>query len=438
MGNIQKFIDGSVVSIFGGWLVATLLSQHPESNLDRFRRLDDRFGNAVIPNWKFFAPNPAVEDVHILYRLASADLSEYSPWMECHTISPRKMSQAFWFPRRRFEKGIFDAHQTLVMGLASMGKGEENDTALREAIGDTSEMLNNYIRYNYTHSISETKEDWYWQQLMLVRFAGNDDAAKPIYDLILNYRAINKNRALDISPIFSCDSYFNENYDEVMRAVDPDADHAEWIARTVGQRLPQRILDIGAGTGRVLTQVASRFPNAKLFAIEPNEKFAQSLAGIDVDFFPGTVEEAFAKTATTDIDLAFVTYGSLQYISNLDELAESLKAVRRIMAPGGVVAVELFASEIYHAPVQPSPMSLRLDEELHTIGMSSLQYPDGMVEITTQIKRQSDGKTGVMKECVLPVTRQEAAEAVRTAGFSSVEIKLKGAYLRCTAKNMKL
>ena len=436
MGNIRKIIDGSVASIFGGWLVATLLSQHPESNLDRIRRLDDRFGNTIIPNWKFFAPNPAVEDVHVLYRLVSEDLSEYSPWEECHTISPRKMSQAFWFPRRRFEKGIFDTHQALVVGLASLGKGEENDAVLRRSISDTAEMLNNYIRHNYTRSISKTEKNWYWQQLMLVRFAGHDGAAKPIYDLILNYQAINTEQDSNISPAFYCDDYFNEYYDEVMKTVDPNVDHAEWISAAVSGQRPQRILDIGAGTGRVLAQVASRFPNAKLFAIEPDEKFSQSFADIDANFFSGTVEEAFTAEATMDIDLAFVTYGSLQYISSLSELTESLKTVRRMMTRGGIIAVELFASEIYHAPVQPSPMSLKLGEKPHTISMSSLQYPHGIVAVTTQIKRQSDGKTGVMKECVFPVTRQEAVEALHAAGFSSVQVNLRGAYLRCTAKNM--
>ncbi len=178
----RKFIDYSIASVFGGWLVATLLSQHPDPNFDRIRKLDNRFGNSIIPNWKFFAPNPAVEDVHILYRFANDDKTEHSMWEECHTISPRKWYQAFWFPRRRFEKGVFDAHQTIVVGKGNLANGNIDNLALHKAVDDTTEMLHNYIR-----SVSNPSEEWRWQQMLLVRFAGNIDDAQPIYDLITDY-----------------------------------------------------------------------------------------------------------------------------------------------------------------------------------------------------------------------------------------------------------
>ncbi len=55
-----------------------------------------------------------------------------------------------------------------------------------------------------------------------------------------------------------------------------------------------------------------------------------------------------------------------------------------MMTPGGIMAMELFASEVYYAPMQPSSIHLQLDGELHTISLSSLHYPHGVVAVTTQ------------------------------------------------------
>ena len=54
-----------------GWWVVTLLSQHAQRTFDRLRPLD-RIG-LVIPNWRFFAPEPAVHDFHLLYRIRDLD-----------------------------------------------------------------------------------------------------------------------------------------------------------------------------------------------------------------------------------------------------------------------------------------------------------------------------------------------------------------------------
>lgn len=180
--KIRSFVDHTVVSAFGVWFVATLLSQHPDPSLDRVRRLDDQFGNSLIPNWRFFAPTPAVEDVHILYRFADESRTSHTPWREADTISPRKWHQMFWFPRRRFEKAVFDMHQTLVTGGADSQSNRDHENAVHKAKQATETMLNNYVRVHCNPA-----KEYPWQQIMLVRFAGNAPDAKPIYDMIFNY-----------------------------------------------------------------------------------------------------------------------------------------------------------------------------------------------------------------------------------------------------------
>lgn len=176
----KRVLERGLTFGLAGWLVATILSQHTDPSLDRVRRLDDKLGNTVIPNWRFFAPNPAVEDVRVLYRFANKDKSEHTSWMECETISPRKWSQVFWFPRRRFEKAVFDVHQALILRLTDRG-GNWAGAATDGLI----DMLNAYVR-----KISTPEGHFYWQQILLVRFSGNDLEAVPEYDAVLDYAPI--------------------------------------------------------------------------------------------------------------------------------------------------------------------------------------------------------------------------------------------------------
>ncbi|MHC0432933.1 hypothetical protein ACX6XY_22565 [Streptomyces sp. O3] len=85
-------------------LVSTLATQHPNPMFNRLQ-LKDTF--SVLPNWRFFAPTPAMHDYHFLYRTLDAD-GTTSPWQGVDVIEGRKPWQIAWFPTRRPEKAIFD------------------------------------------------------------------------------------------------------------------------------------------------------------------------------------------------------------------------------------------------------------------------------------------------------------------------------------------
>ncbi|MFJ9212460.1 hypothetical protein [Streptomyces sp. NPDC102264] len=85
-------------------LVSTVATQHPNQLFNRLQ-LKDTF--SLLPNWRFFAPTPAMHDYHFLYRTRGTD-GETSAWKGVDVIAGRKMRQIVWFPTRRPEKAIFD------------------------------------------------------------------------------------------------------------------------------------------------------------------------------------------------------------------------------------------------------------------------------------------------------------------------------------------
>ncbi len=62
---------------------------------------------SAVPNWRFFAPHPAVHDFHLLYRTLSAD-DETPEWTRLSLTPDRTVQHAIWFPGHRLGKAIFD------------------------------------------------------------------------------------------------------------------------------------------------------------------------------------------------------------------------------------------------------------------------------------------------------------------------------------------
>jgi hypothetical protein len=85
-------------------LVSTIATQHPNPMFNRLQ-LKDTF--SVLPNWRFFAPTPAMHDYHFLFRTLGTD-GTTSRWQGIDVIAGRKPWQIAWFPTRRPEKAIFD------------------------------------------------------------------------------------------------------------------------------------------------------------------------------------------------------------------------------------------------------------------------------------------------------------------------------------------
>jgi len=105
----------AALSALAAWYGATVVSQHPQTAFDRARQFD-RFG-LIVPNWRFFAPEPSQHDFHVLHRVLTAD-DEETPWIQTTEITPRAWTQMFWFPSRRREKALFDLASDLMVVMA--------------------------------------------------------------------------------------------------------------------------------------------------------------------------------------------------------------------------------------------------------------------------------------------------------------------------------
>jgi len=101
------------------WWLVTGASHHPLRVFDRFRSFDPT--GTLVPNWRFFAPEPAQHDFHILHRVLTAE-GEQTPWLETSHIAPRAWVQMVWFPARRREKALVDICNELLMVMGPAGR----------------------------------------------------------------------------------------------------------------------------------------------------------------------------------------------------------------------------------------------------------------------------------------------------------------------------
>ncbi|MDX2685333.1 hypothetical protein [Streptomyces scabiei] len=98
--------EGAAWRIAGAaMLVVTVGGQHPFEQFSRFRAKDVL---SLVPNWRFFAPNPCMHDSHFLYRTVDAD-GNAAAWQDAFATETRKPRHIVWFPTRRADKGIVDA-----------------------------------------------------------------------------------------------------------------------------------------------------------------------------------------------------------------------------------------------------------------------------------------------------------------------------------------
>lgn len=91
------------------WFSLTLMEQLQKGTKVN-RRIDPL--SAVIPNWRFFGPQPAMHDCHLLYRDELRG-GKMTAWREVEVVEERRSSHMFWHPNRRREKVLFDATEEM-------------------------------------------------------------------------------------------------------------------------------------------------------------------------------------------------------------------------------------------------------------------------------------------------------------------------------------
>lgn len=156
---------GAWARVAGATLViGTIANQHPNPVFNRMQ-LKDSF--SILPNWRFFAPEPAMHDYHFFYRTLNAS-GDTSLWKGVDVIEGRKLRQIAWFPTRRPEKAIFDICSELLQLL------DKNFSVVQRTPG--YRVLTEYLRVQVNKDGAEGVEGF---QFALARATGYDTSKDP-------------------------------------------------------------------------------------------------------------------------------------------------------------------------------------------------------------------------------------------------------------------
>ena len=166
LGGLPKLL---LTGGFGAWLLATAACQHPQRAFDRFRDYDPT--GLFVPNWRFFAPEPAQHDFHVLHRVLTAD-GRQTPWSETTRISPRAWGHAAWFPDRRRDKAMFDICNELIT-LMSVPGVELPATAPFHLLRDLVRL-----KVEEEHRDGPPPQGF---QFLIARHTGHDEEPEPDY-----------------------------------------------------------------------------------------------------------------------------------------------------------------------------------------------------------------------------------------------------------------
>lgn len=171
MTRKSQLVTWAIESGFAAWFVVTALSQHPQRTFDTLRKFDPI--GLTIPNWRFFAPEPAVHDFHLLFRTSNHS-EVVSQWREAFTVTPRRLQHAVWFPERRREKAVFD------LSIDLLGLVGANSEARRKA--PSHQLAENAIRRKIESSGNASNVKSF--QFMIVLFTGYDESGSPDYRFV--------------------------------------------------------------------------------------------------------------------------------------------------------------------------------------------------------------------------------------------------------------
>lgn len=166
---MRKSAEIATAAALACWVVATFVSQHPNPVFSTLRKRWDPY-SAWIPNWRFFAPNPASMDFHLIVRFSIA--GEISEWAEIRGIPERRIVQSVWFPSRRIDKGLFD-----VIGRFF---GTLDDLPFHYTEVPDYAILRNYVSNHISEIVGPKAESF---QFAIVRDAGYDATvdAEPLF-----------------------------------------------------------------------------------------------------------------------------------------------------------------------------------------------------------------------------------------------------------------
>jgi hypothetical protein len=117
---IETLAECLLVGFFATWFIVSVLVLVPRLNVRI--RMSDWF--ALVPEWKFFAPEPGRWDYYLVYRDQLMDGS-VTEWTEAIVAGSRTKWNAFWNPTKRGRKALLDATNELAAHIRVEDRGIE-------------------------------------------------------------------------------------------------------------------------------------------------------------------------------------------------------------------------------------------------------------------------------------------------------------------------
>ena len=103
------------------------------------------------------------------------------------------------------------------------------------------------------------------------------------------------------------------------------------VAGQCGEDDPQSILDVGCGTGKLLSKAAARWPAAQLIGVDPAQGMVdvacQRLPG--ATFYVGSAESLPLPDSSVDVALSTISY------HHWAGQATGIRDIARVLKPGG-------------------------------------------------------------------------------------------------------
>jgi hypothetical protein len=166
-----------VAACFGAWFWATVVGNHPTHSFERIRQHADPW-STLLPNWRFFAPNPGQHDQALLYRVRDSQ-GAVSRW--AYVLEPRERAlwQAVVSPGKREAKSANDA----ITGLLRLVHKVPARLVVRLP---QYRLLEAFVRrlVESRHASGERPQGF---QFAIVRHTGYDEVPEPDYLMISPY-----------------------------------------------------------------------------------------------------------------------------------------------------------------------------------------------------------------------------------------------------------
>jgi hypothetical protein len=169
----------AVTGALAAWLVGTALSQHPLRAFDRVRSGFRRVG-LLIPDWRFFAPEPGRWDDHLMVRTIGDD-GEPTPWRAVNRYAPRRWRHAVFFPENRVEKALADSVAVLLTRLSA------NDREITDLL--EYRLLRGFVEGHVRaqHTAATLPRGF---QFLVLRDAGHDEGNELTMSLVSRFEAL--------------------------------------------------------------------------------------------------------------------------------------------------------------------------------------------------------------------------------------------------------